>query len=284
MTGKLFIMGGLAVAFGATSYVAGNSYLDSQTQARLNQLETSKPIERSVRTTKVITAKQRLKFGEILTSEKLTMIEWPTDAIPAGSFSDATKLLADGTRRAISPIEEGELILAVKVTGDNARAGLAGVIAEGKRAVTIPVNAVDGVGGFVQPGDLVDLILTTEDRETGEQSADIIMEAVKVLSVDQQVGERSETASIAQSVTLETTARGAKKITLGRNAGQISLLLRGTAEEIASGNVEPDSGSEDGSLFSFEQEKKTKSVRVVTDGQATDFTVPVENKNKIKVQ
>lgn len=277
-------MGGLAVAFGATSYVAGNSYLDSQTQARLNELETSKPIERSVKTTKVITAKQRMKFGEVLTSDKLTMIEWPSDTIPAGSFSDAAALLADGTRRAISPIEEGELILAVKITGDNARAGLAGIIAEGKRAVTIPVNAVDGVGGFVQPGDLVDLVLTTEDRESGEQSADIIMQAVKVLSVDQQVGERSETASIAQSVTLETDARGAKKITLGRNAGQISLLLRGTAEEIASGNVEPDSGSEDGNLFSFEQEKKTKSVRVVTDGQATDFTVPIENKTKTKTK
>ena len=280
MSGKLFIMGGLAVAFGATSYVAGNSYLDNQTQARLNQLETSRPIERSVKTVKVITAKQRLKFGEILTSDKLNMIEWPADSVPAGSFSDATELLADGTRRAISPIEEGELVLAVKVTGDNARAGLAGIIAEGKRAVTIPVNAVDGVGGFVQPGDLVDLVLTTEDRETGEQSADIIMESVKVLSVDQQVGERSETASIAQSVTLETDARGAKKITLGRNAGQISLLLRATADDLA---VNTDTESDE-SLFSFAEEKKTKSVRVTTDGNTTDFTVPIEDNNKRKVQ
>ena len=107
------------------------------------------------------------------------------------------------------------------------------------------------------------------------------MERVKVLSVDQQVGERSETASIAQSVTLETDAQGAKKITLGRNAGQISPLLRGTADNA---EAQPTTEDDDSSLFSFDDEKKTKSIRVVSDGHATDFTVPVEDKIKRKVQ
>ena len=274
-------MGGMAVAFGATSYFVGNSYLDSQTQARLSQIETSRTSDKSIATSKVAVAKKRLKFGETLTDENIKLINWPNDTIPAGTFSDVSNLVADGNRRALAAIEEGELILSVKVTGEHARSGLAGIITDGKRAVTIPVNAVDGVGGFIQPGDLVDLVLTTGNNETGEMTSEVLMESVKVLSVDQKVGERSETARIAQTVTLETDIEGAKKITLGRTSGQVSLLLRGAGPQVAS---KASSTSFIGDLLSFNQKKKTKSVRVVAGENSYEFKVRIEEQQGNQVR
>ena len=285
MSGKLIIMAGMAVAFGATSYYAGNSYLENQTQARLNELENRRPVEQPVSVAKIVVAKTQLQFGQTLEASMLKEIDWPLNNKPEGSFSSIQEVVADGKRRAISSMEPGEPVLTVKLTGENGRAGLAGIIKDGMRAVTIPVDTVNGVGGFIQPGDRVDLILTRRDDRTDESTAKIMMENVKVLSVDQDAGSRSATAKIAQSVTLETNAAGAQKIALANNVGRISLLLRG-AGDAASGNAKSLSsanmdGEEEGGFLSFlEPDKKTVSVRIVRGEDVREVTVPIEEQDK----
>ena len=293
MSGKLVIMAGLAVVFGATSYYAGNRYLDGQTQAHLNALENSRANDKSINLTTIVVAKAQLKFGQQLTKEMLEVVDWPESAMPEGSFTTVKELISEPPRRAIKTMEPGEPVLAVKLTGENGRAGLAGIIGEGMRAVTIPVDMVNGVGGFVQPGDRVDIILTKEstqgkgkDREE-ETIAEIIMENVKVLSVDQEADTRSSTAKVAKSVTLESDARGAQKLALANNIGRLSLLLRSAGDEAAGNSSKLSSSNLDGtddtggllSLFKA-KEKTVTSVRVVAGEDITSVTVPIEKQPK----
>ena len=280
MSGKLIIMAGLALTFGATSYYAGNSYLENQTQARLSELENNRPAEKQISVAKIVVAKAQLKFGQTLTRDMLKEIDWPLDGKPEGSFPSIKEVIAGGNRRVITAMEPGEPLLAVKLTGENGRAGLAGIIKEGMRAVTIPVDIVNGVGGFVQPGDRVDLILTKQDNQTDETSSKIIMENIKVLSVDQDTGSRSETARVAQSVTLETDTKGAQQIALANNVGRLSLLLRGAGDvaETNAGSMSSESlnGNNGGFLSFLQSEKKTVSVRVIRGDDIREVTVPIE--------
>jgi len=284
---KLVIMAGLAVAFGATSYVAGNHYLDSQTQARLSQIENDreKPVVQEVEMASIVVAGSAIGFGEALTSETLDTIDWPTANLPDGAFTSIEDLTATGSRRALSSFAPGELILSAKLSGENARAGLAGIIGEGMRAVTIPVNSIAGVAGFVQPGDRVDVMLTKElnndDIEDREATTRVILQNVKVLSVDQEAGDRLEVARLAETVTIEVDANGAKRVALALNLGDLSLLLRSMGDEdeqTASAKMSDFQESSLDDLFSLEAETpKTTTIRVVAGEEEKSFTVDIES-------
>ena len=259
-------------------------YLDAQTRARLDEIDSKRPVESAIELGTVIVASSQLKFGTTLTGDMLKETKWPVDALPEGAFTSMDELLGDGTRRVIDAMEPGEPVLLAKVTGENGRAGLAGIITEGMRAVTIPVDTVNGVGGFVQPGDRVDIVLTREDAEEEGSVAKIIMENVKVLSVDQETDARSETARVAKSVTLEADTEGAQRLALANNVGRLSLLLRGVGDEqaanagsLSSSDLDRKKRQSDGfNLFSFAGEKTTTSIKVVQGRETVTVTVPIE--------
>jgi len=295
MSGKLILMGGLAIAFGATSYYAGNEYLDTQTNARLSAIESSRSSEPAMKMKTIVVASEQLKFGQPLEASMLKEIPWPAEHRPEGSFSSTKELTGDEVRRILATIEPGEPVLASKLSGKGGRGGLAGLITEGMRAVTIPVNMVDGVGGFIQPGDRVDIIFTREDRETETPSASIIMANAKVLTVDQKANQRSETAKVAKSVTLETDTDGAQRLALARTMGSLSLLLRSTGDAQSSVTSEitatdlngkpatmPEKPATTGFL-SFLQDgdkKKTKTITVVNKLDAEETQVRIEEPKK----
>ena len=280
MSGKLIIMAGLAVAFGATSYVGGNYYLESQAEAltkqRINELDANRPVVEAVELAKVVVATSEIKFGEVIDSSNIKVVDWPMDAFPQGAFTAASEVINDGNRRVLTTIFPGEPIITAKITGENGRAGLAGIIADGMRAVTVPVNIVNGVGGFIQPGDRVDILIIKPEEEGNGTSSDVLMEYVKILSVDQNAGSRNETAQVASSVTIETDAKGAKKIAWGLNVGTLSLTLRGAGDTAAA-------KSEDDSFFSLEDEKpKTTSIKVVSGNNIQQYSVEIEANRKPK--
>lgn len=279
-------MTGLAVAFGGISYFAGNHWLESQANARLP--ETAGAARPAVEMSTVVVASQQLRFGETLSEEKLKTVAWPKDALPEGSYETIEAVIANGGRKALKTIEPGEPMLEVKLTGEDGRAGLSGVIAEGMRAVTIPVDLVNGVGGFVMPGDRVDIVLTKKSQENGEQAAKIIMENVKVLSIDQDADRAGDVARVAKSVTLETDAEGAQKLALANSVGRLSLLLRSAGDEgdvnttqLSAGDLdgkpaEASAGSDEG-LFSFlnSDKPRTATIRVVRRDEVVSHSVPV---------
>lgn len=300
MSGKLAIMAGLAVVFGTTSYYAGNQYLENQTQARLSEIGSG---QQAIKLASIVVATEPMRFGEKVTEENLKLVSWPADAMPEGAYTSIEEVIGNGERKAIKSIEANEPVLAVKLTGENGRAGLAGIIAEGMRAVTIPVDQVKGVGGFVMPGDRVDIVFTQRDRATGENTAKIIMEKVKVLSVDQQAESRADAPMVAKTVTLETDTDGAKRLALASEIGRLSLLLRSAGDEesvagdvISLGGRAIDPGEEGGDdpqnqgggFLSFlkggEENRANTTIRVVRGEEVREAVVPVQEQLRKKVQ
>ncbi|AZO01007.1 Flp pilus assembly protein CpaB [Mesorhizobium sp. M9A.F.Ca.ET.002.03.1.2] len=215
----------LAGVFGVVAVVLANLWLASQRSA----MAKGDNVQRDT----VVVAAVALKFGDTLTSDKLREIAWPAGAVPAGAFRTTKEALAgDGTKQALQTIGINEPVLATKITGPGQRATLSAVLGEGMKAVSIRVNDVLGVAGFVFPGDRVDVLLTRTVRGDGgldKSFVDVLLQSMKVLAVDQVADESKDSPTVVKSVTLEASTRDAQKLTLAAGAGQLSLALRQAA-------------------------------------------------------
>jgi pilus assembly protein CpaB len=216
------------------------TYLTVSTLARMapRQEPALAPIdlrsEATVRDTKtVIVAAEPLRFGTVLTTNLLAQVQWPASSIPAGTFSSPEALLGGpGARTVLASIAKNEPILASKVTGPGQRGTLSSVIEPDMKAVTIRVDDVLGVAGFVQPDDRVDVLLTRNDHPAASPYkvqagafSDVLLQNVRVLAID-QIADRSGQAKPAKAVTIEVTTEDAQKVVLGAVVGQLSLALR----------------------------------------------------------
>jgi pilus assembly protein CpaB len=182
--------------------------------------------------TTLVVAEAPLGFGTELTADNVTEIPWASSATPAGAFTSKEALFKGGRRVALSPVEINEPILASRVTGPGEKGGLSALIDPAMRAVTVRVDDVRGVGGFVTPGDRVDVILTRKaQQQPGAASnssdyADLLLQDVKVLGVDQLANASEEKAAVAKAVTLEVTPEQAQKLVLAQGVGTLALDLR----------------------------------------------------------
>ena len=170
-----------------------------------------------------------MSFGQPLTDTTVRLANWPADSVPQGAFTSLEQAMLGG-RVALRPIVPGEPILASKVSGDNGRATLASNLPEDMRAVSIPINDVSGVGGFVRPGDVVDVLLTRQIPGEGAQNHDkmttVALENVLVLGIDQVADENNTDPIVSKTATLQTDIFGAQKLALAREIGVLSLALR----------------------------------------------------------
>jgi pilus assembly protein CpaB len=145
--------------------------------------------------------------------------------VPEGTFKSIDELSGAEPRVALQAIQPNELILTTKVTGPGQRASLSAVISSGMRAMTIRVNDVLGVAGFVLPGDRVDIMLT-RDVIQNQPITSVLLQNVKVLGVDQKSDQQSSDPNVVKAVTIEVTTEQAQKITLASTVGNLSLALR----------------------------------------------------------
>jgi pilus assembly protein CpaB len=175
----------------------------------------------------IVVATQPLNFGAALTGDNLTEIAWPASSIPEGTFSKKDELLKDGKRVVLTGIQKNEPVLMSKITEPNQKASLSVLIDENMRAVTVRVDDVRGVAGFVSPNDRVDVVLTRGEQE--KQSAEVLLQNVKVLAVDQIAGERQDKALVAKAVTLEVDVQQSQKVILAQQVGKLALILRNAA-------------------------------------------------------
>jgi pilus assembly protein CpaB len=174
---------------------------------------------------KVVAAGAALKFGDRLAKENLRLIDWPAGSVPEGTFKSIDELLEPQARVALQAIQPNELILVSKVTGPGQRASLSAVITSGMRAMTIRVDDVLGVAGFVLPGDRVDIMLTREIVKE-QPITDVLLQNVKVLGIDQRSDEQDNQPDVVKAVTIEVTAEQGQKLTLAATVGTLSLALR----------------------------------------------------------
>jgi pilus assembly protein CpaB len=176
----------------------------------------------------IVVAAVPLAFGAQLGPENLNEIPWGAGAIPEGAYATKKDVLAEGRRMMLAAAARNEPILRSKITAPGQSATLSSILDPGKRAVTVRVDDVRGVAGFIQPGDRVDVVLirTEAESRSNEAFSDVILQFARVLAIDQITGERTEQPTIAKAVTLEVNPEDAQKILLATNIGRLSLILR----------------------------------------------------------
>lgn len=179
----------------------------------------------------VVVAAGPLQLGTRLQPLQLRLVDWPSGSQPAGSFARVEDL-AD--RALITPVVENEAILEQKLAPKEAGAGLPATIPEGMRAVSIRMDDVIGVAGFVMPGTKVD-VLVTGDPGSGGRSGEAVtrtfLEDVRVLAAGQRVQQDKDGKPQTESVvTLLVTPGEADLLTLASTEGKIHLALRNTID------------------------------------------------------
>jgi pilus assembly protein CpaB len=216
-----------AVMIGLIAVVLANSYF-SGVEERRDQVADEANL------TRIVVATQPLDFGAPLTAENVRMQAFPASSVPEGAFTTVEAILSGG-RVALRPIVPNEPVLASKISGPGGRAVLSANLADGMRAVSIAVSAVQGVSGFVRPGDVVDIFLTRQMRGDGADGQDltteVVLENVKVLAIDQVASEAATEPSVGNTAVVELTQRDAQKIVLAGRIGTLSLALRNVEEQ-----------------------------------------------------
>ena len=183
--------------------------------------------ERAASMVQIVTAASEINRGESIQHHMLRITPWPRDAVPAGAFLDRESLLpASGQepRRASRSMVPGEVILDGKVSDFGGRVTISQTLSPNSRAVAIRVDDVTSVGGFVTPGDYVDLLLTRTVRD--ELVTDTILRNIRVIGVDQMSDELRDDPRVARTVTVEVTAEQGQVLALSQRAGTLSLALR----------------------------------------------------------
>jgi pilus assembly protein CpaB len=217
----------IAILMGGIAAFLARSWLLSRTQVSASET--------------IVVAAKPLPFGTPLTDDVVREIAWAAPTLPTGAFSSIQALSKDGRRATVASIEQGEPILSSRVTGPGQRASLSTSLGEDKRAITIRVDDVRGVAGFILPGDRVDVVLIRSESDSSGRKdySDLLLQDVKVIAVDQISAEQKDRPTVAKAVTLQVTPQQAQKISLATDVGHLSLILRkaGDANVVASQRV-----------------------------------------------
>lgn len=185
-------------------------------------------------TTPVVVALTPIERGVELKPDMLKVVGYPNNSVPAGAFHSPEQLFGKGgpPRVTVRSLTANEPVLTNKVSGPDNKGTLSASLTQGMRAVSIRSSDVVGVGGYVLPGDHVDILLT---RTVGKGDAETTVTEVLasnslVLGVDQESSQDADKPLVAKAVTVEVTPDQALKIPLGQTVGQVSLSLRNHAD------------------------------------------------------
>jgi pilus assembly protein CpaB len=210
---------------------------------------------------KVLVAKKALPAGTIIDPESFAYQPWPKELMQSAYYvegspdGDPRKLLGTVVRY---PITAGQPVTRGSLVGPQDRGFLAAALGPGMRAMTVPVNVNSGVGGFVFPGDHVDIVLTQNVSGGGDgpplKVSETIIRNVRVLATDQRISEKDEDGKTQvrtfSNVTFEVTPKLVEKIAVAQSLGTLSLSLRSIADNgaeleraVAAGEIKVPAGA-----------------------------------------
>jgi pilus assembly protein CpaB len=272
----VLLLGALVVAIG-TALAARSMFAGaSAPQAQAAQAVPQGP--------KVLVAKRALPVGTIITADAVGYQLWPKEMVQDAYFvdgeADMSKLLGTVVRY---PVTAGEPVTQGSLVAPGDRGFLAAALGPGMRAITISVSEKTGVGGFVFPGDHIDLMLTQTVSGAEGQSlnaTETILKNLRVLATDQKTettttDDGKTVVKAFRTVTLEATPKVAEKIAVAQTIGTLSLSLRSLADSqsdldhaIADGSIKVPNG------LSKDAEEKllSKATDTVQDGPTSFVT------------
>jgi pilus assembly protein CpaB len=188
-------------------------------------------VQQGPETVRVLVAKQALQYGATIQPKNLRWVEWPKSAVPPGAFTSVEELLGkkgDEKRIVLRAIDPGEPLLEGKLTklGESPRMSMN--LGAGRRAVSISIDAISGVSGFVAAGDRVDILLTRKQQD--QLTSSVILQDITVIAVDQRSNSEAASPRLGRTVTVEVDTVQAQKLALAQQVGRLSLTLRGIGE------------------------------------------------------
>jgi pilus assembly protein CpaB len=178
--------------------------------------------QQSANTVQIVVAARDVDPGALLNEGSLQEMAWPIAAVPSGAIKDLKKVTG---RVAGTPLFKGEPVLEAKLAPAGATGGLSSAIPNGKRAISIQVNEIVGVAGYIRPGSRVDVMVNTREGRDRAISK-IVLENILVLATAQDDKRDQTKPKVVSTVTLEVEPAQAEKIDLARNIGTLSLVLR----------------------------------------------------------
>jgi pilus assembly protein CpaB len=178
----------------------------------------------------VVVAKADLQLGTAIKKEDLDVVQFPEGTAPAGTFSQPAEILGRGL---IVPVVRNEPILGAKLASKEAGAGLPPVIPEGMRAVSVRVNEVVGVAGYVLPGNRVDVVATASPTDSrSDTTSKVVLSNVQVLTSGTRMEQDQENKAMQVTVvTLLVDPVQAERLALASTEGKIQLALRNPLDQ-----------------------------------------------------
>lgn len=214
-----FVLAG-ALLFGLLAAVSVSRYLSSA-QAYTKNLS------------RVAVAKVAIPVGTKIIPEQVMMVQFPKESTPDGTFDNAEKLTG---RVAIANIAAREPITESRLAPEGTAGGLSAVIPEGYRAMTVKVDDVVGISGFIMPGTLVDVVVVIDPADhAGMQDpiSKIVLQNIKVLANGQNIDkpDNQREANSVKAITLQVTPEQAEKLALASSEGKLQLVMRNSVDQ-----------------------------------------------------
>jgi pilus assembly protein CpaB len=218
---RFFIVLAGALLFGLLAAVSVSRYLSSA-QAYTKNLNG------------VVVAKVAIPLGTKIIPEQVMVVQFPAESTPDGAFKEVEKLAG---RVAVVNIAPREPITEARLAPEGTAGGLSAVIPEGYRAMTVKVDDVVGISGFIMPGTLVDVVVVIIPGDQGLQAQDpiskIVLQSIKVLANGQNIDkpENQRDANSVKAVTLLVTPEQAEKLALAVSEGKLQLVMRNSIDQ-----------------------------------------------------
>lgn len=217
---RFFVVLAGALLFGLLAAVSVSRYLSSA-QAYTKNLHG------------VAVAKVAVPVGTKITPEQIMMVQFPQESTPDGAFDSLDKLTG---RVAVVNIAPREPITEARLAPEGTAGGLSAIIPEGYRAMTVKVDDVVGISGFIMPGTLVDIVVVIVPNDPGMQQdpiSKIVLQNIKVLANGQNIDkpEKEREANSVKAVTLLVTPEQAEKLALASSEGKLQLVMRNSIDQ-----------------------------------------------------
>ncbi len=173
----------------------------------------------------VAVAARDIPLGERIAPEAVKLARWPSEGVPKGAFTDVTAVVGS---YAIGSFVAGEPIVRKKLaTAGSARGVMPLMIPPGMRAMSVPVDEVSDIAGFVKPHTRVDVLVVISGGGPGDKPvAKIVLQNVEVLAIAQQIEKKKDEPEIVKVVTLMVTPHQAEKLGLASREGTLRLAMR----------------------------------------------------------
>jgi|RhiMetdeSRZDD1v2_1073273.scaffolds.fasta_scaffold01544_15 pilus assembly protein CpaB len=216
---RFFVVLAGALLFGLLAAVTVSRYLSSA-QAYSKDLR------------RVAVAKVAIPIGTKIIAEQVMVVPFPKESTPDGSYETSDKLVG---RVAVVNIAAREPITEARLAPEGTAGGLSAVIPEGYRAMTVKVDDVVGISGFIMPGTLVDVVVVIDPGDRGQTDpiSKIVLQNIKVLANGQNIDkpDNSREANSVKAITLQVTPEQAEKLALASTEGKLQLVMRNSIDQ-----------------------------------------------------